>query len=41
MRSQVHFSVPGPYGSPSHEMHIHRLGSQIDVLAAGVGSPDR
>jgi hypothetical protein len=40
MRSQMHFSVPGAYGSASHEMHIHRLGDQIEVLAAGVGSPD-
>ena len=27
-------SVPGPYGSPSHTMHIRRLGDQIEVLAS-------
>src|SRR5215470_13182756 len=33
-------SVPGPYGSPPHEMHIRQLGDQIEVLSAGAGRPD-
>jgi hypothetical protein len=33
-------SVPGPYGSPPHEMHIRRVGDQIEVLAAGAGRPE-
>jgi len=33
-------SVPGPYGSPPHEMHIRLLGNQIEVLAAGAGRSD-
>ena len=32
--------VPGPYGSPPHEMHIRQLGDQIEVLSAGAGRPD-
>jgi hypothetical protein len=33
-------SVPAPYASPQQEMHIRRLGDQIEVLAAGAGRSD-
>jgi hypothetical protein len=33
-------SVPGPSGSPPHEMRIRRLGDHIEVVAAGAGRPD-